>query len=161
VGGPVNTQAVVILYNIRSAYNVGSIFRTADAVGISKLYLVGYTATPIDRFGRAQKEIAKVALGAEQSVNWEHQEDIIACIEALKKEGFSIIGVEQDDNSIDYKDVEKSEKIAFVFGNEPDGLTQEVLSMCDSIAEITMHGTKESLNVAVSAGVALYGILHR
>lgn len=154
------TQALVILHNIRSAHNVGSLFRTADAAGVEKIYLVGYTPTPVDRFGRTQKEIAKTALGAENTVAWEHVERIEACIDALKKEGFTIIAVEQSDNSIPYTKIARSKKMAFILGNEPNGIPHDVLDLCDSIAEIPMYGEKESLNVSVAAGVVLYAMLH-
>lgn len=153
-------QAIVILHNIRSAHNVGSIFRTADAAGVLKMYLTGHTATPTDRFGRVQKDIAKVALGAEKSIPYEHYEHIEKCLEDVRKGGYRIVALEQDAQSVPHTDIEKSEKMAFVFGNEPDGLERDVLEQCDTIAEIPMHGEKESLNVSVAAGIALYGILH-
>lgn len=152
-------QTAVILHNIRSVHNVGSIFRTSDAAGIDTLYLCGYTPTPLDRFNRERKDLAKVALGAEKSVSWEYVEKIADCIEQLKKEGFTIIAVEQAENSIDYKEVQVGEKTAFILGNEPDGIEKGVLNMCDMIAEIPMKGEKESLNVSVTAGIALFRIL--
>lgn len=152
-------QIVVILHNIRSVHNVGSIFRTCDAVGVGILYLCGYTPQPVDRFGRVRADMAKVALGAEKSVKWNYAEDIKKCITSLKKDGFNIIGVEQAENSVDYKKVKAGEKAAFIFGNEPNGIEKEVLDMCDMIAEIPMKGEKESLNVSVSAGIALFRML--
>ena len=149
----------IILPNIRSSHNVGSIFRTADAVGISKIFLVGYTPCPMDKFKRPNKEIAKTALGAEKTVEWEHCDDIFSLLEQLKKDGFQIIAIEQAENSVDYKNVKVKEKNAFIFGSEVGGLEKEILEKCDIIAEIPMQGEKESLNVSVSAGIALFRIL--
>jgi len=153
------TEAVVVLPDIRSALNVGSIFRTADACGADRIYLTGYTPAPIDKFGRADKQIAKTALGAEKSIVWEKVEDLSKLLTKLKKDGFYLIAVEQADNSVDYKKVKVQPKTAFVFGNEVEGLPKNILQKCDVIAEIPMKGEKESLNIAVSAGVALFRIL--
>ena len=149
----------IILPDIRSSYNVGSIFRTADAVGISKIFLVGYTPCPLDKFKRPNKEIAKTALGAEKTIEWEHFDDIFELLEKLKKDGFQIIAIEQAQNSVDYKKVVLKEKNAFLFGSEVEGVSAEVLGNCDIIAEIPMLGQKESLNVSVSVGVAIFRIL--
>jgi 23S rRNA (guanosine2251-2'-O)-methyltransferase len=154
-------EAVVILHNVRSTHNVGSIFRTADAAGVSKIYLSGYTPTPIDRFGRARKDIAKTALGAESLVLWEHVPDAHSAVSKLKDEGFRIVAIEQDERAEDYRVLQAREKTAFVFGEEVHGLPQSLLRECDVIAEIPMHGGKESLNVSVSAGIALFRILGR
>ena len=108
----------IILPNIRSSFNVGSIFRTADAVGISKIYLVGYTPCPLDKFERPNKEIAKTALGAEKTTPWEHFDNIFYLLEKLKKDGVQIIAVEQSENSVDYKKVLLLEQNAFLFGSE-------------------------------------------
>jgi len=158
-------ETVIILPDIRSALNVGSIFRTADACGVDKIYLAGYTPAPVDKFGRANKEIAKTALGAEKTLAWEKIEDVSKLLTKLKKEDFYLIAVEQAENSIDYKKItrlrrqEPKTKTAFVFGNEVTGLDKNILKKCDVIAEIPMKGEKESLNVAVSVGVALFRIL--
>ena len=154
-----NKEIVIVLPDIRSSLNVGSIFRTADAVGVNKIYLAGYTPAPIDKFGRADKQIAKTALGAEKTIDWEKVEDISKILNKLKKAGFYIVGVEQAENSMDYKKVKAQAKTAFVFGNEVAGLPKNILKKCDVIAEIPMKGEKESLNVSVSAGVALFRIL--
>jgi len=150
---------VIVLDNVRSIHNVGSIFRTADAAGIDMIYLCGYTPEPIDRFGFARKDFAKVALGAEKTIEWKFFENTAEAIEELKKNSFTIIAVEQSEKSIDYKEVKVVDKVAFVFGNEPKGISKEVLSDCDIVAEIPMKGKKESLNVSVSAGIALFRIL--
>ncbi len=153
-------KSVVILHNIRSTENVGSIFRTSDALGISKIYLAGYTPAPIDRFGRWRKDIAKSALGAEKMVVWESTEDIDSTIEKLKNDGYKIIAIEQDKKSVDYKKISATQKMAFIVGNEVDGLPNEILETCDEIAEIPMKGGKESLNVSVAFGVAMFRILN-
>jgi len=154
-----NNESVVILHNIRSVYNVGAIFRTADASGVLKIYLSGYTPTPIDRFGRARKDIAKAALGAQKSVEWEYFKNISTVIKKLKKEGFEIAAVEQSENSVDYKKFKPKQKIAFLFGNEVLGVSKQLLEKCDKIIEIPMRGKKESLNISVSAGVVLFRVL--
>jgi tRNA G18 (ribose-2'-O)-methylase SpoU len=151
---------ILILPDIRSALNVGAIFRTADAVGISKIYLTGYTPTPIDRFGRVRKDIAKSALGAEKTVSWEYKKGLLMLISKLKKEGYFILAIEQDKNSTNYKKVKLKEKNAFIVGTEVSGLPKKILDKCDIIAEIPMKGKKESLNVSVACGVALFRILN-
>jgi len=153
-------QTALILHNIRSNYNVGSIFRTADAVGVDKIYLTGYTPTPLDKFGREVKEIAKTALGAQIYIKWEKAKNVKKVIDDLKKSGFLVVAVEQTKNSVDYKKVKVKEKTAFMFGNEITGIEKSVLSICDMVAEIPMRGGKESLNVSVSAGIALFRILN-
>ena len=153
-------EKILILDNIRSTHNVGSIFRTADAVGISKIYLVGVTPAPIDRFGRERNDISKVALGAEKNIKWEHVENILDIIFGLKKEGFEIVALEQSENSVDYKEFVAPNKMALILGEEVSGIEKETLDVCDSIIEIPMRGEKESLNVSVATGVALFRILN-
>ncbi len=159
-------NTVVILNNIRSMENVGSIFRTADASGVSKVYLVGITPAPVDRFGRKNSKLEKSSLGAENFVEWEKVEKLKNLTEKLKEEGFKIIAVEQDKNAIDYRSLKKEiqesgiKNLAFVFGNEVDGIGKEDLELCDLIVEIPMKGKKESLNVAVTVGIILYSILY-
>jgi len=152
-------EKVIVLDNVRSVHNVGSIFRTADAAGMDMIYLCGYTPQPIDRFGFPRKDFAKVALGAEKTIAWKFFENTAEAIEELKNNNFIIIAVEQSEKSVDYKEVKVIGKVAFVFGNEPKGISKEVLDKCDIIAEIPMEGKKESLNVSVSAGIALFRIL--
>jgi len=156
----VHYDKVLILPNIRSAINVGSIFRTADGVGVDKIYLVGYTPRPIDRFGRAQKDIAKSALGAETWIPWEYREDLVELIKTLKDDDYSIIALEQDKNAIDYRKLKPTKKMAFIVGPEVNGLDKIILKLCDSIVEIPMYGKKESLNVSVATGIALFRILN-
>ncbi|MCK5285648.1 MAG: TrmH family RNA methyltransferase [Candidatus Pacebacteria bacterium] len=150
----------LILHNIRSAQNVGSIFRTADACGISKIFLSGYTPKPIDRFGREVSAISKTALGAEKDIEWEYFSQPNKIIDKLKKEGVEIIGIEQDKKSIDYKKIKIKKSTAFIVGNEVKGISKQLLQKCDKIAEIPMKGNKESLNVSVTTGIALFRILN-
>ncbi len=154
-------QTALILENIRSAQNVGAIFRTADAIGVSKIYLAGYTPAPLDKFNRPRKEIAKTALGAEKTIAWESVTETVSIVDRLKKEGFSIIAVEQTPKSIDYKKLETTSQTAFIFGNEVDGVLPETLSVADAVIEIPMRGEKESLNVATSAGIILFRTLDK
>jgi tRNA G18 (ribose-2'-O)-methylase SpoU len=154
-----NGQFNLILHNIRSNHNVGSIFRTADGAGVSKIYLTGYTPAPLDEFKRVNNEIVKTALGAEQSVEWEKQENILDLITELKKDGYQIWALEQNDKSVDYSKVKLTGKTALIVGNEVGGVEAEVLAECDQIIEIPMRGGKESLNVAVATGVAIFRLI--
>ena len=156
----VNNKVVVILPDIRSTFNVGSIFRTSDSLGINEIILCGTTPAPIDRFGRERKDIAKVSLGAEKSVTWKYEENTINVIKKLKKEGYQIIAIEQSLKSIDYKKVRIKKPVVFIVGNEVDGINKNILKLVDIIAEIPMKGEKESLNVSVSFGIALYRMLN-
>jgi len=151
-------ENVVILPDIRSVENVGAMFRTADAAGIDKIYLTGTSPTPLDRFGRKRRDIAKSALGAEEFVVWEYKKSILPLLTKLKKEGFNIIAVEQDPKSVDYRKVQLKNKNAFIVGTEVTGIPKNILKKCDIIAEIPMKGKKESLNVSVALGVALFRI---
>ena len=153
----------ILLDNIRSTHNVGSMFRTADTLGISRIYCVGTTPAPVDRFGRARADIAKVALGAEKTIPWEllTDADTASLIQKLKKESFKIIAVEQDASSVDYKSVEVGDKALIIFGNEVHGVAKDLLKLADIIAEIPMKGEKESLNVSVAAGVVLFRMLDK
>ncbi len=152
-------EIVAILHNIRSIHNVGSMFRTADALGISALFLVGYTPAPLDKFKRPNKEITKVALGGEKSVEWEAVPEIEPLIKKLRSKNYSIVAVEQASHATDYKTFNPSGPTAFVFGNEVDGVPEDVLALCDAAVEIPMKGEKESLNVSVAFGIALARIL--
>jgi tRNA G18 (ribose-2'-O)-methylase SpoU len=150
------SSVFLILHNIRSAHNVGSIFRTADAAAVSRIYLTGCTPAPVDRFGRTRKDFVKVSLGAEKAISWKQVARIGPLLNALKKDGVHRIAVEQDPTSTDYRRARRAKRAAFVFGNEVAGLPRRVLSQCDQIVEIPMRGTKESLNVAVAAGIVLF-----
>lgn len=146
----------ILLHDIRSVYNAGAIFRTADAIGASKIYLSGYTPAPLDRFGNPRGDFAKSALGAEKSVSWEIAPSPSRTVSSLKKEGFQIVAVEQARGSVDYKKLRPASKCLVVFGNEVAGVSKSLLAKSDAVAEIPMRGKKESLNVSVSAGIALF-----
>ncbi len=154
-------ESILILHDIRSAHNVGSLFRTADAAGINRVYLSSVCPLPIDRFGRPRTDIAKTALGAELSIPWESYDDIVTLIDRLKKEGVQVIAIEQSDDAIDYKTITPTSSVAFILGNEVDGLSDDVLEQVDLVAYIPMSGMKESLNVSVAGGIALFRILDR
>ena len=155
-----DNKVVLILHNIRSAYNVGSIFRTADAAGIKDIYITGYTPAPKDNFGKYRKDIAKTALGAEKTIDWSYFKYIKTAVEKLKNERFEIAAVEQSRNSIDYKKYKPKKKTAIILGNEVRGLSNNILDKCDSILEIPMKGKKESLNVSVAAGIVIFRIFN-
>ena len=144
----------VILDNIRSAHNVGSIFRSSDAFRIDRVWLCGITPVP------PTAEIHKTALGAEDSVGWEHRENTAALIRELRKDGFTVVAVEQTEHSVSLREFKCNfgKKYAFVFGNEVDGVSQDAVDVCDFSLEIPQFGTKHSLNVSVTAGIVLYTI---
>lgn len=145
---------IIIADNVRSMHNVGSIFRTSDAFLVEKIYLCGITPTPPHR------EIQKTALGATESVDWQYAENTLDVINQLKKEGWTILALEQTTNSVmlDELKVEKGEKIAIVLGNEVDGVNQEVINLCHKAVEIPQFGTKHSFNVSVSCGIMLWQV---
>lgn len=147
---------VIVLDNIRSQHNIGSIFRTADAYRISCIHLCGITATPPNR------EIQKTALGATESVCWKYFESTMQAIEKLKSEGYKIVVVEQAHGSINLRNFKSVDygKIAIIFGNEVSGVDDEVMKVCDACIEIPQFGTKHSLNVSVSAGIVIWEIWH-
>ncbi len=147
----------IVLYNLRSAQNVGSIFRTADATAIEKIFLIGTTPSPIDRFGRAQKEVAKTALGAEKNVDWKHYHTVD---ELFKEEKLKIAVIEQTDKSVSIEKVKDIKTFDTVmFGNEVDGVPYKIIKSFPNVIEIPMKGSKESLNVSVCCGVVLYWFL--
>jgi len=149
-------EIILILHDIRSVQNVGAIFRTADAIGVSKIIISGHTPAPIDRFGRERGDLKKTALGAEKTIPWEQVKNINTKIKNLKRDGFSIIALEQNPKSIDYKKYKPKEKTAIIIGSEVLGVSEKNLSLCDYILEIPMNGEKESLNVSVATGILLY-----
>lgn len=153
-------KLVVILHDIRSAHNVGSIFRTADAAGVEKIYLCGITPSPIDRFKEVRPDFAKVALGAEQYIQWESMKTTAAAIKFLKKDGFQIFALEQSKRSMPYYAAMPAQdaKVAVIVGNEVKGLPPAILRSSDRILEIPMMGKKESLNVSVAFGVLAFGL---
>ncbi len=151
----------VLLHNIRSAHNVGSMFRTGDAIGVSRFLLSGYTPAPLDRFRRPVKEIAKTALGAELTIPWEQGVSALDFVSRAKKEGFVVVGVEQDDRAIDYKEYVPAAKTLIVMGEEVGGIEQSLRDVCDVLLELPMNGKKESLNVSVAFGVTMYRLFDR
>lgn len=147
----------LILDNIRSMHNVGSAFRTADAFRLEKIWLCGITACPPHR------EIHKAALGATESVNWQHREDIVSLVKELKKAGYTILAAEQTDESISLEkfDIQEPGKIAVIFGNEVNGVSDEVIPLLDQCLEIPQFGTKHSFNVSVSIGIVIWEIFKK
>ncbi|MCA9364358.1 MAG: TrmH family RNA methyltransferase [Candidatus Moranbacteria bacterium] len=154
-------ELVVVLCDVRSAYNVGSIFRTADGAGFSGVYLCGYTPTPHDGESvyttAAHKMISKTALGAEKTVSWRQFPSVSDVLLCLKADGFSVVALEQCSRSVSFQSFSlPSSPVALLLGNEPLGLSEEVLLQCDAVVDIPMIGTKESLNVSVAFGVVAY-----
>ena len=151
------TPIIIILDDIRSLHNIGSVFRSSDAFLIEKIYLCGITAIP------PNKEIHKTALGATETVNWEYQEDVLAVIKNLKKEKVSVFAIEQVEKSTFLQDfnVEKDKKYALVFGNEVYGVSQKAIEICDGTIEIPQLGTKHSLNISVSTGIVVWDLFQK
>lgn len=151
------TPVIVILDNIRSLNNVGSVFRTSDAFLIEKVYLCGITATP------PNKEIHKTALGATESVDWEYREDTLTLVKELQEAGIIVASIEQAENSVSLDEFipDKEKKLAVVFGNEVKGVKQKVVSSSDICLEIPQLGTKHSLNISVSCGVVLWDVFQK
>jgi tRNA G18 (ribose-2'-O)-methylase SpoU len=151
------TPVIIILDDIRSLHNIGSVFRTADAFLIEKIYLCGITATP------PNKEIHKTALGATDTVEWEYRKNVLDVIESLKQEQVSVWAVEQVENSVLLNDFtpETDTKYAVVFGNEVKGVSQDAIKLCDGTIEIPQLGTKHSLNISVSAGIVVWDIFQK
>ena len=146
-----------ILDDIRSMNNIGSVFRTADAFKVEKMYLCGITATPPHR------EIQKTALGADETVAWEHVQDVLTIVKDLQKNGYKVAAVEQVENSVSLLDFQprKGEKYAFIFGNEVFGVNQSVVEQADFCLEIPQYGTKHSLNISVTAGVVAWDFVSK
>ena len=145
---------IIVLDNVRSAHNVGSVFRTSDAFLIEKIMLCGICPIP------PKNEIRKTALGATESVEWEYFNDSADCIKELKEKEYTIIGIEQADNATNLNNysIKKSQKIALVFGNEVNGVSDEIIQQSDDVVEIPQHGTKHSFNVSVSVGIVLWDL---
>lgn len=151
------TPITVVLDNIRSCNNIGSVFRTSDALLIENVILCGITATP------PNKDIHKTALDAEKSVPWEYFEETKDAVQRLKENGYRVFAVEQVENSISLPDFtpEKEQKLALVFGNEVKGVQQSVIDICDGAIEIPQYGTKHSFNISVSAGIVLWDLVYK
>ncbi|NHN26371.1 RNA methyltransferase [Flavobacterium jejuense] len=151
------TPIIVVLDDIRSLHNIGSVFRTSDAFLIEKIYLCGITAVP------PNKEIHKTALGATDTVTWEYAKDVLEVIAQLKEEKVNIFSIEQTENSImlnDFK-VQPNEKYALIFGNEVKGVAQEAINLSDGVIEIPQLGSKHSLNISVSAGIVIWDLFQK
>lgn len=151
------TSIVIVLDNIRSLNNIGSVFRTSDAFLIEKIYLCGITATP------PHKDIRKTALGATESVSWEYREKTLDVINEYRTKGYTTVAIEQAENATMLNDlaVKHSDKYLFVFGNEVKGVAQDVVSSCTKVVEIPQFGTKHSLNISVSAGIVIWHVWHK
>ena len=151
------TPIIIILDDIRSLHNIGSVFRTSDAFLIEKIYLCGITAIP------PNKEIHKTALGATDTVEWEYEKDILTVLDHLKNENVSLFAIEQVENAVFLHDfqVENKKRYALIFGNEVKGVSQEAIKKCDGVIEIPQLGTKHSLNIAVSAGIVIWDIFQK
>jgi tRNA G18 (ribose-2'-O)-methylase SpoU len=148
--GFLKRHLILLAHNIRSLWNVGSLFRTCDAFGVEKIYLTGYTAAP------PRREISKTALGAEEYISWEKANDPKKAMRKLKKQGFSVVALEQARGAVDLRKFKPPSKVCLIVGHEVLGVPKELLKLCDSVVHIPMHGKKESLNVAVAAGIALH-----
>jgi len=159
----------VIAHNIRSTHNIGSIFRTCEGFGIEKLYLSGYSPYPkLEADTRLphlaeklENQIHKTALGAERLVPFAYMESIEAVIEQLKNDGYSIVGLEQAPGAVMLPEFQPSDKVVLLLGEEVEGIPADVQKLCDNFVEIPMQGQKESFNVSVAAGIAMYGLLYR
>lgn len=151
------TPLILVLDDIRSLHNIGSVFRTADAFLIEKIYLCGITATP------PNKEIHKTALGATDTVSWEHSTNVLEVIKKLKSDNIKTLAIEQVESAVFLQDfkVEKNKKYALVFGNEVHGVSQEAVALCDGCIEIPQLGTKHSLNISVSAGIVVWDLFQK
>lgn len=149
-------KVIVLVHNVRSLYNVGAIFRTADAAAVEKIYLCGYTGTP------PRKEIDKTALGSTESVPWEYVADIKEVIRKLKNDGYQISALEITTNSKRFSDLKPVDfPLAFIIGNEITGVDNDVLELCDFSLEIPQFGIKQSINVAVAFGIGIYGVIEQ
>ncbi len=148
------TPVVIVLDNIRSLNNIGSVFRTSDAFLIEKIYLCGITATP------PNKDINKTALGATESVSWEYVENTSNLIQKLNEQGYLTLAIEQAENAMMLQNfnAKTNEKYALIFGNEVKGVSQEVVDLCSNVIEIPQFGTKHSLNISVSAGIVVWDV---
>lgn len=151
------TPLILVLDDIRSLHNIGSVFRTADAFLIEKIYLCGITATP------PHKEIHKTALGATETVTWEHHNNVLEVIQKLKEENVKTLAIEQVERAVFLQNfkVDQNQKYALVFGNEVHGVSQDAVALCDGCIEIPQLGTKHSLNISVSAGIVVWDLFQK
>ncbi|MGY3791418.1 TrmH family RNA methyltransferase [uncultured Aquimarina sp.] len=151
------TPLIIILDNIRSLNNIGSVFRTADAFLIEKIYLCGITATP------PHKDIQKTALGATDTVDWEYKENTLELVQELQQQQIQILSIEQAENAVMLNEFnpEPNKTYAIIFGNEVKGVQQDIVSLSDTVIEIPQHGTKHSLNISVSAGIVIWDLFNK
>jgi len=147
-------KVYVLAHNIRSMHNIGSIFRTSDGAGVTKIYLTGYSACP------PRKEIAKTALGAEDYVDWEHHKDPVQLVKELKAKKIHIVALERTEGGKNIFKYKPKYPLCLIVGNEIEGVPQELLDLCDQLLEIPMRGLKESLNVSVAFGIGIYALTH-
>ncbi len=147
-------EIVLVLYNVRSRFNVGAIFRTADAAGVSKIYLTGITPQP------PHPKIDKVALGADKFIPFEHHRQTKRALSKLKSSGYYLAALEQSDGSVSYTAFKPKFPLALLLGSEVKGLPSSLLKECNKVIEIPMHGRKESLNVSIAAGITIFKIIH-
>ena len=152
-------ERILILHDIRSVHNVGSLFRTADGAGVARIILSGCTPTPIDRFGRERQDFAKVSLGAEKTMPWSYANNVHTELDRLKEDTYTIAALEQDARSSSLLGWRpENARVALILGNEVGGIAPDLLDRADVILEIPMYGLKESLNVSVVGGIALFGM---
>jgi tRNA G18 (ribose-2'-O)-methylase SpoU len=149
----------LLLHNIRSVYNVGAIFRTAECLGVSKIWLSGYTPTPVDRFGRVRSDFHKVALGTEDRVPWQVVPELSKLIEDKKSSGYQIVALEQTNDSVPLQSYIPEAPILLMPGTETTGVDESLLQLCDLTVEIQQSGTKESLNIHAAISIALWHML--
>lgn len=161
-------SVVLIAHNLRSTHNIGSLLRSCDGLGATKMYITGYSPYPLlpkndDRLphiaAKLDKQISKTSLGAEKTIPWQQSAEIEPILKQLKSDGYIIAGLEQASNSVPLSQFESPEKIALIVGREVEGVESEVLARCDVVLEIPMHGSKESFNVAVAGAIGLYELL--
>lgn len=151
-------ETILILHNIRSTHNVGSLMRSADGAGVSQIIFSGYTPTPLDKYGRKRSDVTKTALGAE-NMAWQKIDSLDEYLNKLRAENFLISAIEQSPKSVHYKKSKKSKKQALILGNEVTGIEPEVLKIVDQVIEIPMLGDKESLNVSIAGAIVMFEIL--
>lgn len=161
-------DVILVAHDIRSTHNVGSLLRTAEGLGVKKVYLTGYTPYPVAPNDtrlphiatKLDLQISKTALGAETMIEWQHQEEVVGVLESLRSDGYQIVALEQDKTSIPLPEFESSQRVAVLIGREVEGIDPELLKLSDVIVEIPMQGGKESFNVVQATAMTLYQILH-
>lgn len=161
-------KLVIIAHDMRSTHNVGSLIRTAEALGVNKIYFTGYTPYPAHEKDsrlpyiseKLDKQINKTALGTQKLISWEHTEDIYKLIKQLRNKDYCIVGLEQNNKSIPIDNFKSSKNVALILGREVEGIDTKILNNCDKIIEIPLRGKKESLNVVQASAIAIYSLLN-